>query len=133
VLAVFIGGDQTFDGLISGFLPSHKLEPARTVVVVRHRLGRHGPDAGTRLGHDRAYGEELGLDSDANRVRLRVEGDDGEGRDVPLTPRTAFAAQVRGFAYAVAERPPQGGGRRVAGALKRLAEVSNYRKSHIRL
>src|SRR5215208_4952082 len=68
VLAVFVGGDQTFDGLISGFSPSHKLEPVRPIVIVRHRLRRHSSDAGTRPGNDRANGEELGLNGDAKRI-----------------------------------------------------------------
>jgi hypothetical protein len=65
VLAVFVGGDQTFDGLIGGFSPGQKLEPARTVVIVRHRLRGHGADTGASSGHDRSDGEELRQDGDA--------------------------------------------------------------------
>jgi hypothetical protein len=121
VLAVFVGGDQTFDGLISGFAPGHKLEPARTVTVVRHRLRGHGADTGTSPGHDRSDGEELGLDGDAQTVRLRVEAYDGEGRDDPFparigdpraffsrTPRDPAATpERRGAAYR-AERDRRG-------------------------
>ncbi len=65
--------------LRSGEPVTHEGEPARPVVDVRDGLGRHGADAGFRPRHDRADGEVVALDGDAERSRRRISRDDGVG------------------------------------------------------